>query len=110
MTGDRWTVATIVGMTAMTVLSRSFFFLSRKPWTLPGWAARGLQYAPVAALAAVIAPEVLLADGHLIRTLADARLYGAAAGIAWFAWRRGVLGTIVAGMAVYLPLHVGLGW
>ena len=24
--------------------------------------------------------------------------------------RRGILGTIVVGMAVYLPLHIGLGW
>ena len=23
---------------------------------------------------------------------------------------KGVLGTILAGMAVYLPLHIGLGW
>jgi branched-subunit amino acid transport protein AzlD len=25
-------------------------------------------------------------------------------------WRRDVLLTILAGMAVYLPLHLGLGW
>ena len=25
-------------------------------------------------------------------------------------WRRSVLLTIVAGMALYLPLHLGLGW
>jgi hypothetical protein len=30
--------------------------------------------------------------------------------MAWFFWQRGVLGTIVAGMAVYLPLRIGLGW
>ena len=31
-------------------------------------------------------------------------------GMAWFFWKRGVLGTIVCGMAVYLPLRLGLGW
>ncbi|MFP5443110.1 MAG: AzlD domain-containing protein, partial [Betaproteobacteria bacterium] len=25
-------------------------------------------------------------------------------------WRRGILGTIVVGMTVYLPLHIGWGW
>lgn len=110
MTTDLWTLLTIVGMTAMTVLTRSFFFLSKRPWTLPHWAERGLQYAPVAALAAVIAPEVLISDGHLIATWRDARLFAALAGIAWYRWRPGVLGTIVVGMAVYLPLHVWLGW
>jgi len=109
-TTDLWTVATIIGMTLVTVLTRSFFFLSSKTWTLPAWAQRGLQYAPVAALAAVIVPEVITTQGHLIGTWQDARLFAAVAGLAWFYWRRGLLGTIIAGMAVYLPLHVGLGW
>jgi branched-subunit amino acid transport protein len=108
--GDLYALAVIVGMTIITVVTRSFFFLSRRPWALPRWAERGLQYAPVAALAAVIAPEILLTDGHLLATWRDARIFGALAGIAWYHWRRGVLGTIVVGMAVYLPLHVGLGW
>ncbi len=107
---DLGTFATIVGMTVVTVVTRSFFFLSKRPWPLPAWVERGLQYAPVAALAAVIAPETLTTDGHLIDTLRDARLYAVLAGLAWFRWRRGVLGTIVVGMLVYLPLHVGLGW
>ena len=40
----------------------------------------------------------------------DARLYGALAGAAWFFYRRSVMGTILVGMTVYLPLHLGLGW
>jgi branched-subunit amino acid transport protein len=107
---DPWTVATIVGMTVTTVVTRSFFFISKKPWTLPHWAERGLQYAPVAALAAVIAPELLMTGGHFVETWRDARFFGAAAGLGWYVLRRSVLGTIVAGMAVYLPLHVALGW
>jgi branched-subunit amino acid transport protein len=110
MTDELWTIVTIVGMTCMTVLTRSFFFLSRKPWKLPKWGQRGLQYAPVAALAAVIAPEVLMTDGHVITNLLDARLFGAVAGLGWYYARRTVLGTITLGMLVYLPLHIGLGW
>ncbi len=111
---DLWTLGVIVGLTVVTVLSRAFFFISNRPWTLPEWAQRGLQYAPIAALAAVIAPEVLVANGAFVTTWQDARIFGAAAGVAFFVWRKGrgqaVLGTIVAGMAVYLPLHIGLGW
>ncbi|MDZ7939099.1 MAG: AzlD domain-containing protein [Rhodoferax sp.] len=113
-TTDGWTLLTTLGMVCVTVLARSFFFISDKEWTMPLWAERGLQYAPIAALAAVIVPEVVMVEGELIHTLKDARLYAVAAGLAFFAWRRGagqaVLGTIVVGMAVYLPLHVGLGW
>jgi branched-subunit amino acid transport protein len=46
----------------------------------------------------------------LISTWRDARVFAALAGAAWFFWRRGVLGTIIAGMAVYLPLHIGWNW
>ncbi len=111
---DLWTLVTIAGLTAVTVLARSFFFLSSRNWALPHWAQRGLQYAPIAALAAVIVPEIVMAQGDLVDTWRDARLFAAAAGAAYFYWSRGagqaVLGTIVAGMAVYLPLHLGLGW
>lgn len=107
---DWGTLATIAGLTAITVLTRSLFFISDKEWGMPGWMQRGLRYAPVAALTAVIAPEVLMSQGQLIATWQDARLFALAAGLAWFFWRGGVLGTIVCGMAVYLPLHLGLGW
>lgn len=109
-----WNLLTIVGLACVTVLSRSFFMISKKEWTLPHWAQRGLQYAPIAALSAVIVPEIVMSQGALIQTFKDARLYAVAAGVAYFYWRRGagqaVLGTIVSGMAVYLPLHIGLGW
>jgi branched-subunit amino acid transport protein len=113
-TTDPWTLATIAALTCVTVISRSFFFISSTPWSLPRWAERGLQYAPIAALSAVIAPEIVMSHGQLIQTWADARIYAAVAGVAYFFWRRqsgnSVLGTILTGMAVYLPLHIGLGW
>jgi branched-subunit amino acid transport protein len=107
---DLWTVATIFGLACVTVVARSFFFISSKPWSLPHWAQRGLQYAPIAALSAVIVPEIVMSQAHLVNTWHDARLFAAVAGAAYFFWRKGVLGTIIAGMAVYLPLHLGLGW
>jgi branched-subunit amino acid transport protein len=112
--GDPWTFLTIVLMAGITVITRSFFFISDAPWTPPSWAQRGMQYAPIAALAAVVLPEILMTRGIFIQSLADARIYGAIAGAAYFFWRRGsgqaVLGTIVVGMLVYMPLHVGLQW
>ena len=111
---DLWTIGVIIGLTVVTVLTRSLFFISSKPWRLPHWAQRGLQYAPIAALAAVIVPEVVMTQGLFIGTWQDARLFAVLAGAGWFFWRKGagqaVLGTIVVGMAVYLPLHLGLGW
>ncbi len=111
---DLWTLAVIVGLAAVTVITRSFFFISSKPWSLPQWAQRGLQYAPIAALAGVIVPEIVMSHGTLVQTWQDARLYAVAAGAGWYFWRRrsswALLGTIVVGMAVYLPLRLVLGW
>ena len=107
---DAWTLGVIAGLTVVTVVSRCFFFISDRAWHLPAWAQRGLQYAPMAALSAVVVPEIVMTQGQLIDTLLDARLYAAAVGVAVFFWRHNVLQTILWGMAVYLPLHVGLGW
>lgn len=108
------TLLAIALMTVVTVVARSFFFISDTEWTLPPWAQRGLQYAPIAALAAVVIPEVVMTQGVFIHTVLDARLFAVLAGCGYFFWSRGashaVLGTIVCGMAVYLPLHIGLGW
>jgi branched-subunit amino acid transport protein len=107
---DLWTLAVIVGLAAVTVVTRCFFFFSSAEWHLPLWAQRGLQYAPIAALSAVVIPEIVMQQGELISSLQDARLYAAAVGAAVYFWRRDVLQTIVLGMAVYLPLHLGWGW
>ena len=107
---DFWTLAVIAGLAGVTVLTRCFFFMSDKPWHLPAWAQRGLQYAPIAALSAVVIPEIVMSQGQLIGTWQDARLFAAAAGTAVYFRTRNVLLTIVLGMAVYLPLHLALGW
>lgn len=107
---DLWTLAVITGLAGVTLLTRCFFFILDRPWSLPGWAHRALHYAPVAALAGVVVPEVVMSQGQLVQTWQDARLFAAAAGAALFFWRRSVLLTLLGGMAVYLPLHLGLGW
>ena len=104
------TVLAILGLALVTVLARGFFVLTRRELPLPGWVERGLRYAPLAALSAVVVPEIVMAQGHLVDTWRDARLFAAAAAIGWFAWRRGMLGVIVVGMAVFLALRLGLGW
>jgi branched-subunit amino acid transport protein len=101
---------TIAGLTVITVLTRAFFLLSERDLVLPDWVQRGLRYAPLAALAAVVVPEVVMTQGHLIDTWKDARLYAVAASMGYYFWRRGILGTILTGMAVLVPLRLGLGW
>ena len=103
-------ILVILGLAGVTVLARAFFLISEKSWALPHWAERALQYAPIAALSAVVVPEVVTNQGVLVSTVQDARVFAALAGGAAYFWRKDVLFTIVVGMAVYLPLHVVLGW
>ena len=100
----------ILGLAVITVISRSFFMLPERELPLPDWLKRGLKYAPLAALTAVIAPEILMTQGELINSVMDARIPAVLCATAYYFWRRGILGTIVVGMAVYLPLHIGWGW
>ena len=100
----------IAGLALITVITRAFFMLPERDIPMPDWLRRGLKYAPLAALTAVIAPEILMAQGQFITTVQDARLPAVLCASAYFFWRRGILGTIVVGMALYLPLHIGLGW
>ncbi len=109
MSGVEATVA-IIGLALITVVTRSFFLISDRELILPDWIKRGLRYAPLAALTAVLAPEIVMSHGHFIDTWKDARLFAVLAASAWFFWRRDILGTIVAGMAVLLPLKLLLGW
>jgi len=103
-------VVAILGLGMITVVTRAFFLLPERELPIPVWLREALRYAPLAALAAVIVPEVIMSNGQLIQTWQDARLYAAAAGGLWYWWRRGILGTIVCGTAVLLVLRFGLGW
>jgi branched-subunit amino acid transport protein len=103
-------VVAILGLAAITVATRGFFLYPERDLPLPAWLKQGLRYAPLAALAAVVAPEIVMQQGHLITTFKDARLYATLAATVYFFWRRGILGTIITGTLVMVALRTGLGW
>lgn len=101
----------IAGLTGVTLLTRSFFLLSDSPWPVPRWAREALQVAPLAALVAVIAPEIVLVQGSWPQDWRDARWPAVlAATLFYYKVRPDILGTILTGMLVLLALRMGLGW
>ena len=103
-------IIAILGLTVITIGTRGFFLFPERELPLPAWLKQGLRYAPLAALAAVVVPEVVMQQGHLLTTFKDARLPAVLAATAYFFWRRGILGTIVVGTLVMVALRTGLGW
>lgn len=101
---------TTLGMAVVILACRASFLLPNEELPMPRWLREGLRYAPIAALAAVVAPELVLTQGHLVETWRDARIFGALAGLAFYAWQRSLFGTIVCGTGVMLAIKFGLGW
>lgn len=101
---------TTLGMAGIALACRAFFLVPKQDLPMPLWLREGLRYAPVAALAAVVAPELVMTQGQLVDTWRDARIFGALAGLAFHAWRRSLFGTIVCGTGVMMALRFGLGW
>jgi branched-subunit amino acid transport protein len=100
-----YVLAVIFGLTAVSVINRSFFFLSRRELVLSDALKRGLRYAPLAALLAVIAPEVAATDSA--QPWRDPRPWAALAAVGYGLWKRNILGTILVGMSVLLALKLG---
>jgi len=108
---DSWHgVLTILGLAVVSFITRGFFLFPEREVKIPDWLTRGLKVAPLAALAAVVVPEIVLTQGTLLHTWQDARLPASAAATLYYLWRPGVLGPLLAGLAVFLPLRLALGW
>jgi branched-subunit amino acid transport protein len=104
---DAYVLTVVLALTAISIVNRGFFFLSRRELPMPDALKRGLRYAPLAALMAVVAPEIVPVG--TATPLADPRPWAALAAGVYAALRRDVLGTIVLGMAVLWTLKFGFG-
>ncbi|RZF27784.1 AzlD domain-containing protein [Paraburkholderia sp. UYCP14C] len=98
----------IFGMTFVTALTRAMFLIGGERTVVPARVQKMLRYAPAAALAAVVVPDVLTTPDGLSFAASNHELYATLAGLGWFMWRRTMLGTIVTGMVVFTLMRVFL--
>jgi branched-subunit amino acid transport protein len=103
-------VLAVLGLAVVTLVTRGFFLFPRRELAMPDWLKRSLKVAPLAALTAVVVPEIVMTQGHLITTWQDARLPAVLVATLYYVWRPGVLGPLLAGVAAYLPLRLIWGW
>lgn len=107
---DAWAIWAVVGLAMVTFITRGLFLMPRNEVPIPGWLERALKVAPLAALTAVIVPEIVMTQGQLSTTWQDARFLAVLAATLYYRWRPGVLGPMLAGLALYLPLRIFFGW
>lgn len=95
-----WGVFILIGLA--TTLPRASFIVLGSRVTLPSVVQRALRYAPAAALAAIVVPDVLLVSGELAPLNPKLAAAGAAIGAALLS--RNPWLPFIAGMGVLLGL------
>lgn len=88
-------------ITLATIATRSGLLLAGRRFVIPPRVESALRYAPACALAAIIAPDLLVSSGTVQFGLDNPRLVGGAAGAAIFLLTRSTIGTIAGGMAAF---------
>jgi branched-subunit amino acid transport protein len=106
VSADLWTWLAILGVSSTTVLTRCSFLVLGRRAELPPIVERALRYAPAAALAALIGPELLVRDGTIDVTTDNFRLLAAIAAVVTFLGTRSMVWTIVGGMAAFTALRL----
>lgn len=108
MTEGVWLWATFVAMALITVALRGGFIVLGEHARLPDGVQRALRYAPAAALAALIAPDVLLDAGEFDPF--GPKLAAALVVVAIASRSRNPWLPFILGMGVLIGLRNGLGW
>jgi branched-subunit amino acid transport protein len=98
--------AVIVGLTAVTVATRSAFLVLGRRYTLPPRLLHALRYAPVCALMALIAPELALEHGALALSLANPKLLAGLAAAAIMLATRNMIVAMTVGMLGFTALRL----
>ena len=96
-----WLIFILIGLA--TTLPRASFIVLGNRVTLPSVLQRALRYAPAAALAAIVVPDVLVVGGTL--EIFNPKLAAAIVAVAAAALSRNAWLPFIAGMAVLLGIR-----
>lgn len=102
-----WSSILVIGL--ITFLYRASFIFLFERLRVPDWLRRALRFVPIAALTAIILPELVIRDGALTLSLLNPRLLAGLVAAAVALKTRSILATIAAGMLALLALNLLLG-
>jgi branched-subunit amino acid transport protein len=99
----------VIGLTLVSIVTRSFFLLLGARITLSEEVQRALRYAPVGALVAIVIPEIFMAkasDGAFVLSVSNPQMWGGVAATLGAMLSRSMLVTLLVGMVVYSSARV----
>ncbi len=99
----------IGALTAVSVITRSFFLLFGERLSIPGPMQRALSYAPIGALVGIIVPDFLVViDGAGMPqfSVAHPEFWGGLVGLLAFSVSRGIIPTVALGMGAYSAARI----
>ncbi len=104
MSTEMYIVWLIVGMTCVSICARSFFLVFGERFKVADWVLEAIRFAPLAAMVAILAPELLLPSGASSVAQFDLKLpniWGGLAAMVAFYFTKKMIPTLVVGMIVY---------
>jgi branched-subunit amino acid transport protein len=103
-----WEIWLVIFVLALaTAATRSGFWLVGHHITIPKRVQEMLRYAPACALAAIVAPDLILAaDGQPLLDASNFKLISGIVATIYYLLRRNMLETIIFGMAFFTALRL----
>jgi branched-subunit amino acid transport protein len=101
---DLW--ITIALLTIATVMTRSAFFLFGNAVKLPPKVQHALRYAPAAALAAIVVPDLVLSGGAISAGWTNPKLMAGIGAALFFLATRRMLETLIVGMVLFTIIRL----
>ena len=98
----------IIGMALVTAWSRSFFMILGERIKVSDWMIEAIRFAPLAAMVAILAPEIFLPGNATSAAQFDWKLpniWGGMAALIAFYLTRKMLFTLIVGMAVFTAVR-----
>ncbi|WP_348696191.1 AzlD domain-containing protein [Duganella fentianensis] len=102
-----WEIWLTIGVLAIaTAATRSSFWLVGHHINIPKRVQEMLRYAPACALAAIVAPDLMLVNGTPVLDLSNIKLLAGIVATIFYLLRRNMLQTILFGMGFYTALRL----
>jgi branched-subunit amino acid transport protein len=97
----------VILLTLATILTRGSFFMLGNAVKLPPKVQHALRYAPAAAMAAIVIPDLVSTGGSVSLSLtSNPKLLAGIGAALFFVTTRRLLGTIVVGMGLFTVLRL----